>query len=400
MRMRRWGGVSVIIGLLALGLVASTALGAPPAGESFGFTGSQQTYTVPAGVTMLGVEAVGGSGAPAISGTAMDLGAALPVAPGEVLYVEVGQSATGSAATFGGGGAGGAGDAAGGAGGGASDVRTCSVTATRCRDGGTSLASRLIVAGGGGGDGGEENSAHLFGITCGGGPYGGIAQSQGTVMVAGGTVLEGGPDNATAGAAGGGGASGGVGGFTPACSGGIGPHNFGGDVAGQTGMAGIGGTGGASSAGPIPGGGGGGGGGYFGGGGGSSGQVDLPSPACGAGGCSASDGSGGGGGSSFYVSAATGEIFDQNAGTQVPSVTMTPLVRVHAPAAGARFAKGQVVRASYSCLDTCTGTVPSGSKINTRSIGVHTFEVTDRYESHNPAVYKLRYTVVAKRDKR
>jgi len=141
--------------------------------------------TVPAGVVMLGVEAVGCSGAPAIAGTGMDLGAALPVSAGEVLYVEVGQSATGSAVTFGGGGAGGAGDAAGGAGGGASDVRACSINAARCPGGGTSLASRLIVAGGGGGAGGEENSAHRYGITCGGGPYAGIAQSQGTVKVAG-----------------------------------------------------------------------------------------------------------------------------------------------------------------------------------------------------------------------
>jgi hypothetical protein len=58
------------------------------------------------------------------------------------------------------------------------------------------------------------------------------------------------------------------------------------------------------------------------------------------------------------------------------------------------------VRASYSCLDTCTGTVPSGTAINTRTVGVHKFEVTDRYESHNPAVFMFRYTVVASRHKR
>lgn len=399
MQTRRVSGGSIIFGLLVFGLMAASALGLPPAGKTFVFTGSEQTYTVPAGVTMLGVDAIGGSGAPAIAGTAMELGAALPVRPGEVLYVEVAQSATGSGATFGGGGAGGAGDAPGGAGGGASDVRTCSVQAAHCPGGGTSLASRLLVAGGGGGDGGEENTSHLYGITCGGGPYGGIAQSQGTVAVPGGTVLQGGPDNATDGAAGGGGASGGTGGFTPACSGGIGPHNFGNDIAGQAGAAGIGGAGGASSAAPVAGGGGGGGGGYFGGGGGSSGQVDLPSPACGAGGCSASDGSGGGAGSSFYASEATGEIFDENAGMQAPSVTLTPLIKVHSPVAGARFTKGQVVKASYSCLDTCTGTVPSGKKINTRRVGVHTFKVMDQYESHNPAVYTFRYTVVAARHK-
>ena len=398
MRMRRWAGVS-IVGLSALGLAGAVAQGAPPPGKKFGFTGHEQSYTVPAGVTMLGVEAFGGAGAPPISGTGMDLNVALPVSPGQVLYVEVGGSATGSAATFGGGGAGGAGDAPGGAGGGASDVRTCSVKVAHCAGGGTSLDSRLVVAAGGGGEGGEENSAHLYGTTCGGAPEAGIAQSVATVKIARGTVLVGGSDNSTAGAAGGGGARGGVGGLTPPCSGGIGPRNFGSDVAGEPGSAGIGGAGGASGAAPIPGGGGGGGGGYFGGGGGSSGQVDLRSPGCQAGGCAASDGSGGGGGSSFYVAQATGEIYAQNAGTQAPMVTMTPLIEVQSPASGARFRNGQVVKASYSCLDTCTGTVASGSPINTRSVGLHTFEVTEQYESHDPAVSRFSYTVVAAKGK-
>jgi hypothetical protein len=79
---------------------------------------------------------------------------------------------------------------------------------------------------------------------------------------------------------------------------------------------------------------------------------------------------------------------------------MTPLITVRSPAAGGRFTKGQVVKASYSCLDTCTGTVPTGSAINTSSVGVHKFEVTERYESHNAAVSTFSYTVVAAEHKR
>jgi len=43
MRRRRLIGVSMIPCLLALGFAGATALGAPPAGKMFGFTGSEQT---------------------------------------------------------------------------------------------------------------------------------------------------------------------------------------------------------------------------------------------------------------------------------------------------------------------------------------------------------------------
>jgi hypothetical protein len=388
MRVWRWAWLLLTVGAVAVGFSA-TAMAAPPAAKQFVFTGGEQSYQVPPEVTMLGVETIGGSGNGGGSGA--DIGAALPVAPGEALFAEVGGDATGTAAVFGGGGAAGAGDAAGGAGGGASDVRTCSIHAGSCPGGGTSSASRLVVAGGGGGVGGEENSMYLFGETCGGDENGGPAFGSSTpVAVAGGTVILGGADDVDAPAqpAGGGGATGpGAGGYTGPCSGGVGPHNFADAGAGQSGAGPDGGAGGASAATPTPGGGGGGGGGYFGGGGGSSGQADV--------GSSASDGSGGAGGSSFYTSRATGEIFYQEAGTQSPSVILTPLIEIGSPAGGAAFRQGQSVEASYSCLDTCSGTVPSGSPIDTTTAGTHSFEVTDRYESHGPAVSTVTYTVVA-----
>ena len=124
---------------------------------SFGYTGAEQTFTVPAGVTSVTVSANGAAGGAdnrrkpggrgvRVTGTLTGLSA------GQVLYVEVGQRPD-TASTplgprptgaFNGGGAPGYGNVAGG-GGGASDVRTVSNAAAG------SLASRLIIAGGGGG---------------------------------------------------------------------------------------------------------------------------------------------------------------------------------------------------------------------------------------------------------
>jgi Lamin Tail Domain/Glycine rich protein len=135
---------------------------------TFTYTGAEQTYTVPAGVTSLQVQAVGASGGgsaggfqPVQGGTGGlvvgELGAGSVIKPGDTLYVEVG-GAGGNAGSglaeggFNGGGAGG-----GGGGGGASDVRTCSRTSTSCPDGVPSALTRLIVAAGGGGAGGCPN---------------------------------------------------------------------------------------------------------------------------------------------------------------------------------------------------------------------------------------------------
>ena len=123
---------------------------------SYGYTGGEQTFTVPAGgITSVQVVARGAAGSanqedqPGGEG-AQVTGTLGGLSTGQVLYVEVGQTidtaSLGEEArqtAFNGGGAG-LGIFS-GAGGGASDVRTISSAAAG------SLASRLIVAGGGGG---------------------------------------------------------------------------------------------------------------------------------------------------------------------------------------------------------------------------------------------------------
>jgi uncharacterized protein YjdB len=117
-----------------------------PCLTSFIYTGSVQTYTVPAGATSISIDmqgAIGGTGYSAISrgGYGGRTQCTLAVTTGQVLNVYIG--GTGSS---GGGGAGGynggaAGVTYGAGGGGATDIRV----------GGTALSNRVVVAGGGGG---------------------------------------------------------------------------------------------------------------------------------------------------------------------------------------------------------------------------------------------------------
>lgn len=124
----------------------------------FMFTGGVQTFVVPAGVTLLHVDArgtEGGSGdAPGGKGGRVET--TITVTPGETLDITVGGAgggnfgSTAGAGGFNGGGPGGTGcrpegcQRGGGGGGGASDIR----------QGGTTLAHRVVVAGGGGGGAG------------------------------------------------------------------------------------------------------------------------------------------------------------------------------------------------------------------------------------------------------
>lgn len=117
------------------------------------YSGAMQTYTVPAGITTINIEAYGAEGRYAsINGDAGGKGGYstgdLTVAPGQIIYIYVGGEGTTTPTAnagqcyggFNGGGNGGNGFS-GGSGGGASDVRVL----------GTSLSNRVIVAGGGGG---------------------------------------------------------------------------------------------------------------------------------------------------------------------------------------------------------------------------------------------------------
>ncbi len=124
--------------------------------ETFQYTGAKQTFTVPDGVTVIKVAALGGNGGDwkdQVGGYGGRVSATLSVTPLEPLIVYVGGNASGATGGFNGGGSGGAGPiysgsggAGGGGGGGASDVRT----------GSGKLSDRILVAAGGGGGGGSS----------------------------------------------------------------------------------------------------------------------------------------------------------------------------------------------------------------------------------------------------
>ena len=216
--------------------------------QTFNFTGAEQPFVVPAGVTSIHVVAIGGHGGDSgvssgAGGAAARVGGDLSVTPGQTLHVVVGgvgQDGVGQTGGFNGGGDGGANAGAGG--GGASDVRT-----------GLAPETRLLVAAGGGGGGGPASS----GEGGDGGDAGGNGAPGGE-----GENVGGAPGSSSEGGAGGSGCSG---------SADPGALGAGGDAGDSVGSGG---------------GGGGGGGGLYGGGGGSAG-------------CNIFGGGGGGGGSSL-----------------------------------------------------------------------------------------------------
>jgi hypothetical protein len=243
--------------------------------STFKYTGSKQSFKVPAGVTQITVDASGAAGGsgnglhPRLVGRG-GLGgrvrATIAVTPKQDLAIFVG----GSGREHGGYNGGGEGAAKGyGDGGGASDVRM----------GGDTLAERIIVAGGGGGGGGE-------GVSCG--------SNSCRHGYRGGNGGGGGRD----GAAGGNSFGGGGGGGGDQYAGGDGGDNSYSqyDCDGAEGTLG---NGGSTSHGSCGSAGGGGGGGYYGGGGGAAGSYVYVRSGGGF-----TPGGGGGGGSSFAESGA------------------------------------------------------------------------------------------------
>ncbi len=107
------------------------------------------SYTVPAGVTQIGVDLAGAQGGTSLSsqgGKGGRIQATLAVSPGEVLQLNVGGSGTNyqyCVSRAGGYNGGGSGYGYGGGGGGATDIRK----------GGTAVSNRVLVGGGGGGAG-------------------------------------------------------------------------------------------------------------------------------------------------------------------------------------------------------------------------------------------------------
>ena len=309
---------------IGLGVVAPTVTASPALAETsvtFGYTGSEQTFTVPDGVTSLHIVAIGAPGGTGGSragftanggpgGNGGTVTADIPVTPGSTLYVEVGgpgadgvswgpfnpmfESGYRPLGGFnGGGGASWGNDAgSGGGGGGASDVRTCLRAPGQptwgnhlpiCANGSD---QRLVVAAGGGGGGGGGGYADNTGSAPGG--QGGAGNGQD------------GTDGAYLAASGGTAAAPhGSGGTLTA--GGVGGNLFG--LFSESGSLGQGGFG--YGGGPPSGGGGGGGGGYYGGG---------------AGGQAFAAGGGGSGGGSNFVTPAATQSSSGVAATNQPSV--------------------------------------------------------------------------------
>ena len=263
-----------------IGAVATSTQNVTPSShQTFDYTGQRQTFTVPANVKWLTVDALGASGASGAFLRRADteganggrVYAVIPVTPGERLAVFVGGEGSEMSAGFNGGGNGGGASydcyCYGYGGGGASDIR----------QGGDKLHDRILVVGGGGGQGGRGSNSSSHG---GSGGEGGAS--------IGGAGGPGGNDNAGGGGTGGGQHRGGSGG-----SAGVAAGSF--DCSGASGNVGSRGQGGDGGAGcsdeySYGAGGGGAGGGHYGAGGGGGGS-----------GCNycGQPGGGGGGGSSY-----------------------------------------------------------------------------------------------------
>lgn len=194
----------------------------PVGNLSFSYTGGQQTWVVPPGVTSINVDmagAQGGSTSYKPGGNGGRVQATISVTPGETLYVYVGGTPS---STTGGYNGGGNGVSSGRGGGGGTDIRI----------GGTGTGNRVIVAAGGGGAGyyssstsyavqggpggypnGQAGSGYYYGSSAGGGGAtqsagGGVYSSSATA----GALFQGG-NGYSNGGGGGGGYYGGGGGY-------------------------------------------------------------------------------------------------------------------------------------------------------------------------------------------
>lgn len=267
--------------------MTSAGSGAPLAFKqqrTFLYTGKEQSFTVPSGVSRIRVIAVGGNGGGNVIAYGGRVSAVIPVTPSETLTIYVGGGGNWSARGFNGGGAGGTGGSGGGAnGGGASDIR----------EGGNALKDRVVVAGGAGGQGFDNPTRGKY---DGGGGEGGASTGDSGVR---GCCRPRGNDPTGGGGGTGGtqyqGGSGGKGGDDSLNPGG----------AGELGSGGGGGTGcnppsSSSGCGYFAGSGGGGGGGFYGGGGGGGGGAYE--------GCCGSGGGGGGAGGSSYVERSASDV--------------------------------------------------------------------------------------------
>ena len=359
-----------LVWLLAVGqaraaLPANCVAGTVSVSCTFAYTGAEQTFAVPSGATSVDVEAIGAAGGTSIFGGAV--GGRGAVVSGEVavtgsstLYVEVGGTPTAPASgcspanpCTGGFNGGGGGGFYGPGGGGASDVRTH----TRA-DTAATLASRLIVAAGGGGGGDDLGPCSPGGAGGDAGMIGGDGPSCG---------------------------------ITGATGGGAGTSSAGG--AGGVAAAGDGGSGSLGQGGESQGSAGGGGGGLYGGGAGGENDSDENGNLAGAG--------GGGGGSNLVPAGGSGEVTTDPASVVISYAL--PMASITTPADGAVYALGQQVSSSFTCADVSGGPGisscvdqngnPSGSPVDTSTLGSHTFTVTATNSDGLVGQQSVAYTV-------
>lgn len=328
MNRKRWLVLSASLSLVAEGAAIDPVRANDSIDINFEYTGTDQVFQVPAGVTSVHLVLVGGRGGRgtgANGGVGARVTGDLAVTPGQTIYVVVGGNGSdGMAMTtdpapggFNGGAAGGpAGGGGGGGGGGATDIRSVPSSVPG------SLDSRVVVAGGGGGGGG--------------GPEG-LFNQGGSAGFAGGARL-------------GGGGGGSAGTSEAGGSGGVAwtslqlPTQ---DENGQSGVLGVGGSGGLGL-GTDASGGGGGGAGYYGGGGG--------------GGSRTNSGGGGGGGGSSHVGAVTNSSVS-SAGSSDPSVVISYSLLPDSGTVSAEV----TVPSTALCLELSTtsisfGTLPLGAE--------------------------------------
>ena len=335
---------------ITFGFLVSVQLLTAQTTQTFNYTGSQQTFTVPACVTSISIQAKGAMGANSNdrlpSNTTGGLGGIasgnLSVSPGDVLYIYVGgQGNANGNGGFNGGASGGYGNAGssciGGpaaGGGGASDVRAT----------GSAWSNIVILGGGGGASGRDYCNGSCQPCGCGGASGGG----GGTTGVNGGAANNCGygyPGSGINGGYGGSQSSGGAGGT--------------GDGGGPTGSAGGQTAGGVGASGNYDVAGGGGGGGYYGGGGGGSASSG-----------SGVGGGGGGGGSSYTGGVTSGSSTPatwsgdgQVTITYVSSVPSVPGV-ITGNASICANASGNYSIVPIPGATTYTWAVPPGSIIN------------------------------------
>jgi hypothetical protein len=370
----RAGLLTVALNVGALIACAPAALATSPCGTNGVFSqtattaictytsaGTEDTFTVPASVARASVTAIGAPGGagnnagPGLGATVTNM--ALPVTPGAEMWVDVGHAGNQFNCAFDPGGAfdGGTAGFCSGSGGGSSALLTAA-RASATLTGNAATDSRVLVAGGGGG-GGQSG-------------------------VSGGSA---GDPNVTG--AGAGGCA------TPGGSGGVGPTDgtAGGGAAGCGPNAAVGTASGGGQGSNSGAGGGGGGGGWFGGGGGG---------VAGGGGAGSSYG---GAGSSAGISIATAGPTDAPEVVITYSTLPAPTASITTPANNATYAQGQVVASNFSCTDGAGGPGikscvdqngnPSGTPIDTSTLGQHTFTVTALSNDGTTSESSVTYTV-------